>query len=85
MIAFKLLDKDNSGTISKKELQACFSGGSQESDLMKSFDSVWSGILLEVDTNNDGEIDFEEFQTAMQSVLNSRASCFKKRGAPTKK
>ena len=60
-IAFKLLDADNSGGITKDELKACFSGGNKEQPLMKRFDEIWSKILEEADSNHDGEIDFSEF------------------------
>jgi len=46
---------------------------------MQTFDSVWSDILKEADTNNDGEIDFNEFENAMKSVLQARATFVKKK------
>ncbi|ORM39641.1 Calcium-dependent protein kinase 4 [Babesia sp. Xinjiang] len=60
--AFKLFDADGSGTISSTELGKLF-GVADVSE------EDWQRVLHEVDTNNDGLIDFEEFQ-AMLTKLN---------------
>ena len=52
--AFKALDADHSGKISKEELMAAF-GGSHTSS------SHFEEMINEADTNGDGEIDLEEF------------------------
>jgi calcium-dependent protein kinase len=56
--AFKALDSDHSGKISKDELMAAF-GGSHLSS------SHFEEMIAEADTNNDGEIDLEEFCNLM--------------------
>jgi len=33
---------------------------------------VWDEVISEVDTNNDGQIDFEEFQLMMSKLANKR-------------
>jgi len=33
---------------------------------------VWDEVISEVDTNNDGQIDFEEFQLMMNKLANKR-------------
>ena len=47
MAAFKLIDTDDSGMITKDELQAAFDGHKQKDE------SLWEDIMKEVDTNND--------------------------------
>ncbi len=32
-------------------------------------EEVWTDIIKEVDTNGDGEISFDEFQTMMSKIL----------------
>jgi calcium-dependent protein kinase len=52
--AFKALDSDHSGKISKDELMAAFGGSHMSS-------SHFEEMIAEADTNKDGEIDLEEF------------------------
>ena len=52
--AFKALDADHSGKISKEELMAAFGGSHMSS-------SHFEEMINEADTNGDGEIDLEEF------------------------
>lgn len=33
---------------------------------------MWDEVISEVDTNNDGQIDFEEFQLMMNKLANKR-------------
>jgi calcium-dependent protein kinase len=54
-MAFRMLDKDNSGSISVEEICNVFGGNSM----------TWKDIINEVDINGDGEIDFEEFKLMM--------------------
>jgi calcium-dependent protein kinase len=68
--AFKTFDKDGNGKITKDELQAIFSGG----EASKASDAVWKDIMDEVDKNGDGEIDYEEFTSAMRIVMTRRAT-----------
>ena len=60
--AFKLFDKDSSGTISADEIKEVLGGGSgmDESSIDK--------IIREVDENGDGEIQFEEFCHMMSKL-----------------
>eukprot|EP01066_Platyproteum_vivax_P006551 Platyproteum_vivax@DN232_c0_g1_i1.p1 len=63
--AFRMFDKDKSGTISAKELGEIFGVGDR-------FDKkLWNDILAQVDQNNDGEIDIHEFTTMMMKLLNT--------------
>ncbi|CAG9326197.1 unnamed protein product [Blepharisma stoltei] len=54
-MAFRVFDKDGSGTITTDELRTMLSGGKMSSN------SVWESIIREVDQNGDGEIDLKEF------------------------
>ena len=56
--AFKMFDKDNSGKLSVKEIRNVF-GGTEEQ---------WKQVIGEVDLNNDGEVDFEEFKIMMVNM-----------------
>lgn len=60
--AFKLFDADDSGTISSTELGKIFGvvDVSQED---------WQRVLHEVDSNNDGVIDFEEFKAMLTRLV----------------
>ena len=53
--AFRMFDKDNSGKLSVKEIRNVF-GGTEEQ---------WKQVINEIDLNNDGEVDFEEFKIMM--------------------
>ena len=59
--AFRLFDKDGSGSISQDELKLALGIGDQ-------YDEVLSKLLDEIDENNDGEIQFEEFCHMMQRL-----------------
>lgn len=59
--AFRMFDKDDSGTITAAELKMVLQGD------FESEDSVWSGIVSMVDQNSDGEIDLQEFQDMILS------------------
>jgi len=61
--AFKLFDKDGSGSISAEEVKEVLGVG-------KNIDEkIWNEIIVEVDGNGDGEISFEEFKIMMQKLL----------------
>ena len=53
--AFKLFDKDGNGKLSIDEIRAVFGGDEKK----------WKEIIKDVDVNDDGEIDFEEFKMLM--------------------
>mmetsp|Transcript_4957 Transcript_4957/g.3568 ORF Transcript_4957/g.3568 Transcript_4957/m.3568 type:complete len:181 (+) Transcript_4957:1041-1583(+) len=63
LAAFKLIDKDASGLITKNELQAVFDSNGQKDP------QLWEDIMREVDTNNDGQISMEEFTNSMTTYL----------------
>lgn len=64
--AFNLFDVDGSGKIAAQELRRI---------LVDVDDEQWESIIHEVDSNNDGEVDFEEFVSMMQKIcLDSRAA-----------
>ena len=56
--AFKMFDKDNSGKLSIHEIISIF-GGDEES---------WKKVIEQIDLNQDGEVDFNEFKTMMVTV-----------------
>ena len=58
--AFRLFDKDGSGSISQDELKKALGIEDQ--------DEILSKLLEEIDENNDGEIQFEEFCNMMQRL-----------------
>ena len=53
------IDKDNSGTLTKWELEEMTS-----SKLSMGGNVDWQEIIAECDTNHDGVIDFQEFMSA---------------------
>ena len=53
--AFKMFDKDGNGLLSIDEIIEVFGGDA----------SYWKKIIEEVDSNNDGEVDFGEFKIMM--------------------
>lgn len=53
------IDKDNSGTLTKWELEQMTS-----TQLTRGHNVNWQEIIDECDTNRDGVIDFQEFMTA---------------------
>ena len=72
--AFKIFDADGNGSISMDELKAVFAKGSASGKT----EDVWNEIIASADKNNDGEIDFKEFEEAMMEVLRHRATCLSK-------
>eukprot|EP00656_Telonema_subtile_P042014 TRINITY_DN473_c0_g1_i3.p2 TRINITY_DN473_c0_g1~~TRINITY_DN473_c0_g1_i3.p2 ORF type:complete len:129 (-),score=37.70 TRINITY_DN473_c0_g1_i3:51-437(-) len=60
--AFHMFDKDGSGSIDRKEFRAvCESIGMQPTDTELKL------MLMDVDKNNSGDVDLEEFIGAMRS------------------
>ena len=54
-IAFKLFDKDNSGSIDADEVSKVLGKN------LAAEDSIWEDVIREIDINGDGMIDFYEF------------------------
>jgi len=57
-LAFRMLDTDNSGKISVKELKEHFGGN-------KHADSTFKDMIRDIDGDDDGEISLEEFKATM--------------------
>lgn len=72
---FKMLDANNDNSVTKDELKQVFGGG----HVSQRGEQVWDEIMSEVDKDNDGVISFEEFESAMNKVLQNRASFMKGR------
>lgn len=64
--AFKVLDMDNSGKISAKELKEVLGGR------LKAKDKLWKKLINEVDENRDGELDISEFKAMMLKLTDSK-------------
>lgn len=63
--AFRAFDTDKSGKISVEEITDILgSGGEAERSIM-------NNIISKYDANDDGEIDFEEFQHIMRDAFNN--------------
>lgn len=60
--AFDFFDKDGSGSISTSELREAL-GGATGYEL-----SAFDKLIKEVDSDGNGEIDFEEFKKMMESL-----------------
>lgn len=71
--AFKLFDKDGSGTISAQEVKELICTGQNIDD--EQWDKVAHEIEL-VDHNGNGELEFEEFCTMMQKMLSDEEEYF---------
>lgn len=63
--AFTLFDKDGGGTIEASEIAAILGHNIQKED------EVWKEVIAEVDTNGDGQINFEEFKSMMMKLANT--------------
>ena len=61
---FDLIDKDNSGSVTKYELKNFFLGAYSTDSLM-SDDKVFVDLIKEIDVNGDGEITYNEFKKMM--------------------
>ena len=72
--AFKLLDTNKDGTISLDDFEDLFQVGGAQVDK-----KVWENLLEEADKNEDGIVDFEEFQYAMKNMLTKSIHLKKRR------
>ena len=72
--AFQLFDTDGNGKITidefKSALPSSKSGNKKEKDDPND-DKKWRDIIAEVDENGDGEIDFKEFENALNKFIDS--------------
>lgn len=59
--AFRLFDKDGNGTISPEEIKEVLGLGENDNDMIDK-------LIAEIDENNDGEIQFEEFCAMMRQL-----------------
>ena len=57
--------QDNSGQITKDELREVLEGTAVNDD------NIWNELIREADTDNDGQICFEEFKQMMMNYANS--------------
>ena len=56
--AFKIFDKDGNGRLSVDEIIAVFGGDRQS----------WEKVIVDIDLNKDGDVDFKEFKTMMINI-----------------
>lgn len=61
LAAFDKFDKDSSGAISCDELKAVIG--------IVAGENIWESLINEADTNGDGMVDFQEFQSMMAKLL----------------
>lgn len=68
--AFQLIDADKDGKLSREDFQSLFNAYEQSGAKNRKInDQLWKEILLEADTNGDGEISFQEFKRAMRDMI----------------
>jgi calcium-dependent protein kinase len=63
-LAFNFFDRDESGSISLKEMKEFFCGGNYTVGL-----KVLEKVISEVDINHDGQVSFEEFKVMMDKFI----------------
>lgn len=61
--AFRMYDKDGSGSISTDEIKTIIGVGKTVNT------EVWLEVVKEVDSNGDGEVSLEEFKDMMRKLL----------------
>ena len=64
--AFRYFDKDNSGEITFNEIEDLFTQGIEDKNKVH---ETLLNIIKEVDVNNDGTINFEEFSKVMKRMI----------------
>lgn len=63
--AFSLFDKDGGGTISPEEIKNVLGISGKKFD-----EKIWNDIVLEIDEDGSGEIDYQEFKIMMEKLIN---------------
>ncbi len=66
LAAFKLFDKDGGGTIEAAEISKVLGQNAAAND------EVWQAVIAEVDQNDDGLIDFDEFKTMLLKLADKK-------------
>ncbi len=69
-IAFKMFDKDGSGSITPEELKAILGLSAKYSD------KVWNEIISQIEHNKDDEVTYEEFKNMMLKLVIKNQSHF---------
>ena len=70
--AFKVFDKNGDGKISAKEIKMAFERGNLaelKAHGVTVNDQFWIDLVSEIDLNNDGEVDFQEFEIYMMQLI----------------
>jgi len=65
-MSFRFFDKDNNGEITYEEIKSMFEKNFRKN---KNIESMIRDIIMEVDTNKDGKISYEEFCNMMKAML----------------
>ena len=72
--AFKILDTNGDGQITKAELKAKFGSVEKDKVNLEKEDLMWKEIMEEVDKNKDGIISWKEFKKGINNVLKVKLS-----------
>ena len=75
---FQTLDHDGNGYVSKDEIQMLL-GTDDVQNAEDGSTNLLDDFINEMDKDNDGQVDFDEFNEHMQGVLEKRASLYIKR------
>lgn len=70
--AFRILDKNSDGTIDAEEIKTAFARGNLtelQAHGVSTDDAFWEKLLTEIDQNNDGVINFDEFEAYMMKLI----------------
>lgn len=62
--AFNMIDDDGSGTITSHEIRDVICAGNQNID-----PELWDKMIMEVDLDGNGEIDYDEFKVVMRKII----------------
>jgi calcium-dependent protein kinase len=67
---FKIFDANNDGSITQEEMSQVWAGCGFD----KKNTQIWEKIISEVDKNENGKVEYEEFRDAMLLLMKERAS-----------